>query len=135
MPDPTRYAPGVTPGVTDEDSRVLATALKSKDDVVVAIFDTGVDMPDPANPADTGHPGLRNLLLDRARNFSPGGAATARPDNDPAATNPRTQRQWHHRYATTGCLPGQWRADEPCKPARGRPKVTAPGASPDLPLT
>lgn len=77
-------------GVPGEDARVhaawAATNTRGSADVVIAIMDTGVDMADPANAADTGHPDLQpNIITDRARSFAPSGGPG--PDVDPNAFN------------------------------------------------
>lgn len=91
------------PGVPNEDVRAKgAWALtKGSGNVVIAILDTGVDVPPPGQPGDPGHPGLRINIAEGGRSFEPG-----KPPNDPSPDFPEVTHVEGHGTACAGVAAG-----------------------------
>jgi subtilisin family serine protease len=95
------------PGLAGEDSRVRGPAgpgavarawaiTRGDPQVVVAVLDSGVDVPNPAIPGDPGHPGIP--LAPGGRDFD-----VTPPDNDPT---PGTGPNDPHGTACAGVVAG-----------------------------
>jgi hypothetical protein len=94
--------PPLPPGVVDEDVRARqAWAItRGSGNVTVAVIDTGVDIPKPGVPGDTGHPGLMINIAPDGANFAGG------PPNDPTPDFPDPDGAAGHGTSCAGVVAG-----------------------------